>query len=76
MYHLSFHENGRFVTEIGGPLNTIAEAVDQIAKLTDGAGCSPADGVVGCTWDRGGTTCHLIVVNDLWIPITDKEAGK
>ena len=73
MYHIVFQENGRFVTEIGGPLRTLAEAVEQISKLSEGTGCSPIDGIVGCKWVRGGvTTCDLFVVNDLFEIVVEK----
>lgn len=76
MYYISFHENRRFCTNIGGPLRTIGECLQQIAKLTESVDVTPVDGFVGCRWSRNGTECHLLVVNEMGIPVKESPAEK
>lgn len=76
MYSISFHENGRFITCIGGPLRTIGECLQQISKLTDSVDVTETEGFVGCKWNRNGTACHLLVVNEMGIPVKESPAQK
>ena len=74
MYSISFYENGKFVTLIGGPLRTIGECLQQISKLTDSVDVIETEGYVGCKWNRNGTACNLLVVNEFGIPVRESPA--
>ncbi len=76
MYFISFHENHKFCTNIGGPILTIGECLRQISKLTEAVDVTPVDGFVGCRWDRNGTECHLMVVNEMGLPIMESPTEK
>lgn len=70
MYHIQFFENGHYVTNIGGAIQTLAQAVEQIARLCESEDTEELDTYVGCKWTRGrDIVCVLIVANELGIPI-------
>lgn len=65
MYHIKFYEDYRFVTEIGGPVATLAEAIAQIDKLSETFGAEALDDLTGCQWNRrSGTPCCLVVFGE------------
>ena len=74
MYTLQFYESGTFSTNLGGPVYTLAIALEQMDRFTRGVGAEPLKDIVGCQWLRNGTTpCWVIIVNDMGVPIKVKE---
>lgn len=75
MYRLRFYENGRFCTELGGPMTTVAIAARQLREITSTiAGASEMDKVLGVKWLRSGQTpCAIVVVNELGMMIANVE---
>lgn len=65
MYQIRLYENGRYVSDIGGPIRVLADAVRQIQTMTDGITREELHDFVGCKWMRGGMDCCLVVVNEL-----------
>lgn len=65
MYRLRFYENGRFCTELGGPLLTLPVAVAQMNKLTAFLVAEEMPDIIGLKWMRSGETpCAIVVVDD------------
>lgn len=77
MYHIRMTEDGVFKTVIGGPIATIAVAVDQIKALCLDSEWQEMAGYVGCMLDRYGVNRILWVCDDFGQPIKsiDKEEG-
>lgn len=70
MYNIRFYENGVFVTELGGPVRTLSEAIGQIDRLSSGTDAEAIKNFVGVKWMRAGITpCHMLVVNEFGLPI-------
>ena len=74
MYTLKFFESGAFVTDLGGPVSSLPEALSQIDKLTAGVGRKLMSGLVGTAWDRNGTSCCIIVADRFGLPICNTDA--
>lgn len=74
MYTLKFFESGIYVTDLGGPVSSLHEALSQIDKLTKGVERRNMPGMVGTSWDRNGTNCCVIVVDRFGYPIYDTDA--
>lgn len=72
MYRLRFYENGRFCTELGGPLLTLPVAVAQMNKLTASLAAEELQDVIGLKWMRSGITpCAIIIVDDFGLFINN-----
>ena len=74
MYQIRLYENGRYVSDIGGPIRGLSEAVKQIQAMTDGITRDELPNFVGCKWISGGRDCCLVAVNELGIPVASKNA--
>lgn len=73
MYNISLYEDGRFCTTIGGTIETLPEAIDQMKRISSTLRAEELDGYFGYKFDRAGTTCAL-VITDMWnIPIKTVE---
>ena len=64
MYHIVFYEAGKFLTQVGGELHSLGDAIKQMESLAKGVDARPATPVLGVHWLRGGITdCAMFVVN-------------
>lgn len=64
MYHIVFYEAGRFLTQVGGDIPSLSEAIKQMESLSQGVNASPAPYALGVQWQRAGVTdCAMFVVN-------------
>ena len=73
MYNIAFYEEGRFCTNIGGPVNTLPEALEQMKKVATSVKAEELPGCSGYKFDRAGTTCALIITNKWGLPIFNFE---
>ena len=74
MYSLIFFENGRSVTQIGGPIATLSEVKAQLDTLGRGLPAQDMPDYLGIQWYRSGATPCAIVVMDRWnLPIKIEE---
>lgn len=74
MYSLELYESGVFVTEVGSPLKTLPEAIEQIGRMTSRQGVEPTDMILGARWDKpDGARMFIIVVDDWGQAIRDAE---
>lgn len=73
MYHITLYENGRFCTNIGGPLQTLPEAIEQIKILSESLNAEDFPEYFGIKFDRNGTPCALIVTDRWNFPIKEIE---
>lgn len=65
MYQVRFYEDGRFVTDLGGYVRTLSEAISQIEKIGRGTDAQKLEDIVGVRWLRAGITpCHMLVVDE------------
>lgn len=70
MFQIRFYENGAFVTELGGPVHSLSEAIGQIDRLSKGTDAEEIKDFVGVRWMRAGITpCHILVVDEFGFPI-------
>lgn len=73
MYHITLYENGVFCTHIGGAVDTLTEAIDQIRAISSTLRATELEEYFGYKFDRAGTTC-AIVVTDRWeFPVRQKK---
>lgn len=74
MYQIRYIEDGNFKTVIGGPIDTLSEALEQVKSLCAGNGNKELQDYVGCSWVRGGNvTCILLVCNEFGLPIKSEK---
>ena len=69
MYSILFFENGRFCTQVGGPVTTLPEAIEQIKKLAAGLNAMELEDYFGYKFDRAGTPCAILVSDRYGNPI-------
>ena len=73
MYTIRYMRDGHYVTDVGGPLRTLDEAIKQVKLLSDGLDTVEMEQVVGCRWTTPtGALCALLVVNYIGQPIISK----
>lgn len=65
MYNIALYEEGCFFTNIGGPVQTLPQAIEQIHSLAVALKAQEVEGFFGYKFDRAGTNC-AIVVTDRW----------
>lgn len=73
MYSLLFFENSRFLTQVGGPVNTLPEALEQVCTLKAGLDATDLEGYFGFKYDRNGTPCALLVADRWGMPLKNVE---
>lgn len=73
MYNIAFFENGRFSTNVGGPVKTLPEALEQMKCLASGLKAEELPGYIGYKFDRGGTPCAIIVADRWGMPLVNVE---
>lgn len=73
MYDILFYENGAFCTQIGGPINTLPEAIAQIQTLAKGLQAKELDDLLGYGFDRNGTPCAFFVADRFGLPIKNDK---
>lgn len=76
MYNIAFYENGRFCTNVGGPVNTLPEALEQMKRLASGLKAEELPGYFGYKFDRGGTPCAIIIADRWGLPLVNVEEEK
>jgi len=78
MYHVSLYEDGRFCTNIGGPIRLLCDAVDNLRMVAEGLKAEELEEYHGVKFDRAGTTCALLITDDWGQPIRNllTEEGK
>lgn len=69
MYHISLYEEGRFVSHIGGGFRLLCNAVDQLRKVASSLQAEALEEYEGYKFDRAGTTCALLIIDDWGQPI-------
>ena len=75
MYQIRFYENGAFVTELGGPVRTLPQALEQIERLSKGTDAESMQRYVGVRWMRAGITpFHMLVVDEFGFPVKSVES--
>lgn len=73
MYSILFYENGRFLTQMGGPVGTLPEALEQTKRLASGLGATELEGYFGYKFDRNGTPCAILVADRWGVPLKNVE---
>lgn len=71
MYNIAFYEDGRFCTNLGSPLRSLPEALEQIRRITVGLKAEELTGFSGVKFDRAGTTCGILITTDFGEPIRE-----
>lgn len=71
MYNIAFYEDGRFSTNIGGPINTLPEALEQMKRLASCLKAEELPGYFGYKFDRGGTPCAIIIADRWGLPFVN-----
>ena len=73
MYHITLTENGRFCTHIGGPVQTLTEAIEQIKAVAQTVNAVELPNIFGYKFDRAGTICALIITDQVGFPIINRD---
>ena len=73
MYNIAFYENGRFLTQLGGPVNTLPEALEQTKRFAASLGGNELDAFYGFGFFRNDTPCAIVVLDRWGIPILKVE---
>lgn len=74
-YYISLYEDGRFCSHIGGKLQILAEAVDQLKEVSAGLKAIELEDYHGVKFDRNGTDCALLVTDSWDQPIRNIKEG-
>lgn len=69
MYSIALYEEGRFCTQVGGPIGTLPEAIEQINKAASTLNATELSDYFGVKFDRNGTICALLVTDRWGAPI-------
>lgn len=69
MYHITLYEDGRFLTHVGGSVDTLPEAIDQIKHLSATLQATELQDYFGVKFDRSGTVCALLVTDRWEVPV-------
>lgn len=73
MYNIAFYENGRFLTKLGGPVNTLPEALEQTKRFAASLDGKELDAFFGFGFFRNDTPCAIVVLDRWGIPIQKVE---
>lgn len=73
MYNIALYENGMFTSLIGQQNETLQDVLVRLTALAELCHATPVDGVVGFKYDRNGSACSLLVLDEHGEPIYDKE---
>lgn len=73
MYNIALYENGRFCTNVGGTIDTLQEAIDQMKQISSTLQAQELQDYFGYKFDRAGTTCALVITDRWNYPIFTKE---
>lgn len=71
MYNIAFYENGRFLTNLGGPVNTLPEALEQTKRFAASLKAVELTEYFGYKFDRGGTPCAIIITDRWGFPLVN-----
>lgn len=69
MYNIAMYEEGRFTTNIGGPVPTLPEAIQQIKSIAKSLDATELEDYFGVKFDRAGTVCALLVTDRWGVPL-------
>lgn len=69
MYHITLYEGGRFCSHIGGAVETLPEAINQLKRVSATLQATELDEYFGVKFDRSGTTCALLVTDRWEVPV-------
>jgi hypothetical protein len=69
MYNIAFYEEGCFFTNIGGSVQTLAEAIDQVHAIAGALDAQELEEYFGYKFDRSGTICALVVTDRWGFPV-------
>jgi hypothetical protein len=72
MYSIALYEEGRFCTQVGGPVGTLPEAIKQIKSISKPLDATELEDYFGVKFDRNGTMCALVVRDQFCFPILQK----
>lgn len=73
MYNIAFYEDGRFCTNLGGPVDTLQEALEQMKRLASSLKAEELHYVFGYKFDRYGTPCAIILYDRWGMPVINVE---
>lgn len=73
MYQINLFENGRFCTQVGGPIRTLTETLDQLKRVAETVDAKELKGYVGYWFDRAGTDCALVITDRFGMFLTDAD---
>ena len=73
MYYVALFEEGRFCTCLGGPIQTLPDAIDQLKKVASTLNAEEVKEYFGYRFDRAGTTCAVLVLDRWFMPIETEE---
>ena len=73
MYNIAFFENGVFATNIGGPVQTLPEAIAQIKRLVANLDAKELDVYFGYKYDRYDTPCAVLITDRWHMPIINSK---
>ena len=76
MYRINLYENGVFCTQIGGEIRLLTDALKQMKALSQGLHAKEVDKMIALTFERAGTPCALVLVDELGMPIQSVEYRK
>ena len=73
MYHISLYEEGRYCTDVGGAIDTLPQALEQMRRISSTLKADEIKVYFGYMFDRAGTTCSLIVTDRWHMPILQEK---
>ena len=73
MYHITLYENGCFCTHVGGAVQTLPEALEQMKRIASTLSAEELDIYFGYKFDRAGTLCALVVTDRWEMPILQEK---
>lgn len=73
MYHITLYEGGRFCSHIGGAVDTLPEAIDQLKRVSATLQATELEEYFGVKFDRAGTICALLVTDRWECPIRQEK---
>jgi hypothetical protein len=73
MYSIAFYENGRYLTQLGGLVDTLTEALEQTRRFAASLDAKELDAFFGFGFFRNDTPCAIVVLDRWGMPIQKVE---
>ena len=73
MYYIALYEEGHFCTYVGGAVQTLPEALEQLRATAKAIGAEETRNYYGYKFNRNGTFCALVILDRWDLPINIEE---